>query len=493
MTITEKPKTRSAEIRASLDYPVIDCDAHLREFIPLLEEYIEKVSDKSYAQRHVSHVYAGLPRPKTMPLEERQQWQAMQGAFWGTTMDDLDDYVTQIVPNRLFERLEDFGTDFAIVYPSHGLSLNTIEDDDLRRAVIRGLNQMNSELYNREFGYRIHVPAILPMHTPEEAIAELDYIVNVQGFKAVAIPPGITRPIPGLEEKYPGISTHAPDGLWVDRFGIDSQYDYDPVWEKFIELRVAVTCHGALMPSFPKLSRSISNYTFNHVRNQPSMQEQLCKAFYMGGVSRRFPQLNFAFMEGGVAYACNLLSDVVGHWEKRNRQALEHVNPANLDRQTAYEMMVKSGGNKYDQGSAEATFQAVFSVCGDVPAELDDFAAMKIEKKEDFKTLFSNFYFGCEADDRMTAHAFNTKTNRFGMKLKPILSSDIGHFDVVDMEKVLEEAYENVEYDVVSPEDFRAQVAENPVLLHGGMNPDFFKGTAVEGWATEVLTKSASR
>ena len=33
-------------------------------------------------------------------------------------------------------------------------------------------------------------------------------------------------------------------------------------------------------------------------------------------------------------------------------------------------------------------------------------------------------------------------------------------------------------------------VAENPVRLHGGMNPRFFEGTAVEGWAREVLAKA---
>ena len=32
---------------------------------------------------------------------------------------------------------------------------------------------------------------------------------------------------------------------------------------------------------------------------------------------------------------------------------------------------------------------------------LDDYAACRIDRKEDFKELFvKNFYFGCEADDR---------------------------------------------------------------------------------------------
>src|SRR5262249_2181632 len=85
------------------------------------------------------------------------------------------------------------------------------------------------------------------------------------------------------------------------------------------------------------------------------------------------------------------------------------------------------------------------------------------------------------------AWAFNDRVNRFNMKLKPVLSSDISHFDVIDMEKVLEEAYESVEADAMSHDDFRQQMAVNPILLHGGMNPAFFKGTAVEDFAAKVL------
>ena len=52
-----------------------------------------------------------------------------------------------------------------------------------------------------------------------------------------------------------------------------------------------------------------------------------CKALFFGGVTRRFPELNFAFLEGGVGWACTLFADLIGHWEKRNRQALENTEP----------------------------------------------------------------------------------------------------------------------------------------------------------------------
>ena len=42
----------------------------------------------------------------------------------------------------------------------------------------------------------------------------------------------------------------------------------------------------------------------------------------------------------------------------------------------------------------------------------------------------------------MTSIAFNEK---MGLQLKPLLGSDIAHFDVIDATEVLEEAYELVE------------------------------------------------
>ena len=64
-----------------------------------------------------------------------------------------------------------------------------------------------------------------------------------------------------------------------------------------------------------------------------------------------------------------------------------------------------------------------------------------------------------------------------------MLSSDIGHWDVVDMTEVLEEAYELVEEGVLSDDDLRDFLFTNPARMFGQINPDFFAGTSCE---TEV-------
>jgi hypothetical protein len=92
----------------------------------------------------------------------------------------------------------------------------------------------------------------------------------------------------------------------------------------------------------------------------------------------------------------------------------------------------------------------------------------------------------------LNALAFDTHLNPFGSRLNAMFGSDIGHFDVPDMRLVIEEAYELVEDNLITGDDFRDFAFANAVRLHGGANPDFFVGTAVEKEAAEVLAAAAS-
>jgi len=63
----------------------------------------------------------------------------------------------------------------------------------------------------------------------------------------------------------------------------------------------------------------------------------------------------------------------------------------------------------------------------------DDYIHCNITQKQDWIDLYATpYYFGCEADDRMNAVAFG-KAMPLGARITRIYSSDIGHFDVVDM------------------------------------------------------------
>ena len=114
------------------------------------------------------------------------------------------------------------------------------------------------------------------------------------------------------------------------RSGVDSPYDYDPVWQKFVDLGIPVTSHSGSM-GWPDRSLS-SNFVGNHLGHFAQSHHTFARSLFLGGVTERFPTLNFGFLEGGVGWACNLYGDLFGHWEKRNRKFMdEHLKPTNLD------------------------------------------------------------------------------------------------------------------------------------------------------------------
>jgi len=205
-------------------------------------------------------------------------------------------------------------------------------------------------------------------------------------------------------------------------------------------------------------------------------------------VVKRFPLLRFGMLEGGVGWACNLFTDLLAHWEKRNAAAMErHLRPTNLDRNLLKELFARYGGRVY-----EAKLDELVSSPSIVPPfktneqltereyalrQLDDFAAAGVSSVEELARQFvDHFYFGAEADDPMTAWAF-----REPHRLRPLFSSDVSHFDVTDMTEVLEEAWELVEHGMIGESDFREFTFENAARLHTALNPSFFAGTAVEG------------
>jgi hypothetical protein len=250
---------------------------------------------------------------------------------------------------------------------------------------------------------------------------------------------------------------------------------------------VAPVVHSALQQH--RVTRSISNYVYNHVNGLAAAHESLCKSLFLSGVTNRFPELRFGFLEGGVAWACALFSSLVGHWEKRNRDAIVELDPDRLD---VDELLTYFA----EYGDAEVTarmdeLRDYFGRPAARPAQVDEFAAVGIETEDDLRTRFEpNFYFGCEADDPLVAWAFRDDVNPLGTRLRPVLGSDISHWDVRDMTEPIAEAYELVEHGVITERDFGDLTFVNPVRLHAGANPRFFEGTVCEAAATQALAEA---
>ncbi|HJU11234.1 MAG TPA: amidohydrolase family protein [Candidatus Binataceae bacterium] len=480
------------QIHSRLKHPVIDSDGHWLEYFPVMLEYLRKVAgDKAVEGMKSGDEIVG--RIVTMSLEQRRNERRAQQSWWPFPTRNSRDRATAMIPKLLYQRMEELGLDFSVLYPTQGLGIYAIRNDEMRQATCYAFNMYVADAF-REFADRLTPVAAIPMNTPAEAIAELEHAKQL-GLKAIVMGSVIRRPIAA----YAGNGAHRT-AAWYDVLGLDSDYDYDPVWRKCVELGFAPTFHSAGRGL--GLRMSPSNFTYNHIGHFASAGEAVCKALLIGGVTRRFPTLKFAFLEGGVGWACQLYADLIGHWKKRNYEALAEVNPANLNRPLLRELFEQFAGR--DAAERLSEWQPVSE--GEEAAAkwaalgrevIDDYAACGIQRPEDFRDLFArNFYFGCEADDPINAWAFNTRVNPYGARIKPLFGSDIGHFDVPDMREVLIEAHELVDEGIITTDDFRDFVFNYPVEFWTGMNPDFFKGTAVEhqvaAWQRTVTPEQAA-
>ena len=475
--------SRSAAIRAKLPHPVIDADGHLVELTPVYLEYIAKVGGADMARRYQeSPLVKGSYHQqvlRTTLAQRRDSWTTMT-SWWFNPTKNAVDRATSHLPALLNQRMDDLGLDFTVLYPSEGLYALSIPDDGLRQAVARAYNTYVADLFCG-FGARMTPTAVIPVHTPQEAIAELRYAVQTLGLKTVVMPCHVARPVPKHVREHPGA---APLLTRWDVLALDSEYDYDPLWQACVDLKIAPGFHGGSQGV--GFRRSVSNFSYNHIGNAAASNESMAKALVLGGVTRRFPTFQCSFLEGGINWACGLYADLIGHWEKRNAAALEALDPRNLDAAAVLRLFRHHGA-----ASSPAQEQAIRAyLTRDMPRPdtYDDYALCGISQPSDFHDLFVRpFFFGCEADDPMNAHAADSRANPHGATLQIVLGSDIGHWDVPDMTQVLEEAYEAVEHGAMTPDAFRDFVFANPVRLFAGANPRFFDGSIVESHARRLL------
>jgi predicted TIM-barrel fold metal-dependent hydrolase len=479
MSVRKSPE----QVHAKLDHPVIDGDGHWLEYTPVFAEKIRRAVGDKGANGFLA-TQRRIPDALALSVAERKRRGVAMEGNWGRQSTNTRDRATAMLPKMLYDRLDELGIDFAVIYPTAGLSLPRIADDETRRAVIRGFNIVTSD-YFRGLEDRLTPAAVIPMHTPDEAIAELEFVTKELGAKVCMLGSGVRRPLPAAGGSDPEV---ARLGALFDQLGIDSEHDYDPVWESCRKLKIAPTFHTGGRSYGER--NSPSNFTFNHIGHFAAAGHAVAKALFLGGVTRRFPDLRFAFLEGGVGWGCQLFCDLVEHWERRGAKGLAYMDPKKLDRPLLRRYVDQYG---YADIAAELDRRDGWpsreedDLTGGVP--LDDYAPCRIENKRDWIDLYAKpYYFGCEADDRMNATAFG-RAMPFGARINAIFSSDIGHFDVPDMLMPLPEAYELVEDGLIGAADFRDFTFANAVRLWGTQNPDFFAGTRVAKEAAAVLAE----
>jgi len=237
--------SKSAAVHAKLGHPVIDSDGHTVEFEPLLLDYVERVGGKGLVEPFKKETTSA--RWYELSPEQRRTRRTTRNAWWALPQTNTLDHATSMFPKLLHERMDEMGMDFSVLYPSQGLQPAHTNDQELRRAACRAINTYHADIF-REYSDRMTPVGVIPMHTPQEAIEELEYSVKTLGLKAFVFAGYVRRPIPALKDRIPlpeepGRLDYFP--YWLDNFCIDSEYDYDPVWARCVELGVSQTFHSS--------------------------------------------------------------------------------------------------------------------------------------------------------------------------------------------------------------------------------------------------------
>jgi predicted TIM-barrel fold metal-dependent hydrolase len=491
--INARHASRSAALKARLDHPVIDTDVHVNDYAPVLNDYVAqyggaKLVDalrKAQGGRFATRDAEGKDWYAQTPAE-RAHHRTLRAPWWARVTRNTYDLATYTIPALLYERLAEQGSDYSILFPNDVLS-PAAAGGEFRQPLHRALNHFHADQY-RPYADRLTPVAGIPMHTPQEAIEELEFAVKTLGLKVANIPGGVRRPIPAIAEKYPK-EQHpeiARQVGYIDFYGIDSPHDYDPFWAKAVELGVPLTTHYGSQGWTGR--HSISNYMFNHVGHFADGSQAFAKALFFGGVTRRFPGLRVGLLEGGADWGSHVYTHLVDRWEKRNRNAVRNYDPAEVDVDLLAALFDQHGAELL-QGRSVDKATLVRDSLGQSALphsrepredEIDDFALAGIESADDIRARWVDpFFFGSEADDRTVAAAFNHRVHPGGVKINAIWSSDVGHWDVPEFTEPLAETWDLVEQGVISQQDFRALTFGNPLRFYTEADPHFFDGTQV--------------
>ena len=152
-----------SQVHAKLKHPIVDGDGHWLEYAPVFSEKMRKAGGDKAADGFLAALKSTTDALKMSPAE-RAERRVAQPNFWNRQAENTLDRATAMMPKMLYERLDEIGTDFAVIYPTAGLRLPRIKDDETRRAVIRAYNIVSAD-YFRGLDDRMTPAAIIPMHT----------------------------------------------------------------------------------------------------------------------------------------------------------------------------------------------------------------------------------------------------------------------------------------------------------------------------------------
>lgn len=249
---------------------IIDSDGHILE-------------DVSEIITFLPEIYHGANRPIRAvfpPLDHLHINQGVvpPGAFGGGR---------RIGPSEWIEFLDSVGIESTVLYPTSGLAIGRITSDDWAIDTARAYNDWLYNTYLQK-SPRLKGMALIPMQDPQAAVEEMRRAVLELGMC------GVMAPSNGL-----------PNHL--------GSTQYWPVYEAANELGCPIALHGGCHHGFG--FDDINVFAEAHAIGHPLGMVIGLGSLVFNGIFDRFPNVRFAFLEGGVAWFLLCLERFQGSYQ----------------------------------------------------------------------------------------------------------------------------------------------------------------------------------
>ena len=99
-------------------HPIIDCDGHIREFMPGVMPYLRETLGQAKFDSFLETGSALTNSYGGGETARRMRTRAPQGAWWASPSRNTLDRTTTQNPRLLYDRLDELGMDYVILYPT---------------------------------------------------------------------------------------------------------------------------------------------------------------------------------------------------------------------------------------------------------------------------------------------------------------------------------------------------------------------------------------
>lgn len=283
-------------------YQVVDSDAHVLEPGDLWPRYMEsKFRDRapSIYTRDDGNEFFRVQDGFEVPVGT--VFDNTKASFGGMGMRDgkmpegnsyFDGAPGGFDPHKRMPDMDAEGIEAAFLYPSLGLLVGAISDPEVATAACVAYNRWVGD-YCSAYPERLFGIAIIPMQSPEAAVAEMRRVKKA-GFHA-----GYLRPQPTN-----GRPLHHPDN--------------DAIWQAAVDLDLAIAIHAAAAPVGSSLlgqDRFSANYATMHCATHTMEMMAAATSFIMCRICDRFPTLRVGFMEAGGGWMAGYIERMDRHFD----------------------------------------------------------------------------------------------------------------------------------------------------------------------------------